>query len=87
MQRKNPASGDACVSREVERKVEGKLQKSMQYYHRLSAVTVVSAAEVACSLALLWDRIAQLGRRFLDIVVPRRENRRPKAPQHCIPDN
>jgi len=75
---------DACMSREVERKVGGKLQKSMQYYHRLSAVTVVSTAfpiflgvrfqqdgetEVACSLALLRDLYAWLGRRFIDILV------------------
>ncbi|MBZ5621499.1 MAG: hypothetical protein LAQ69_22645 [Acidobacteriia bacterium] len=75
---------DACMSREVERKVEGKLQKSTQYYHRLSAVTVVSGAfpiflgvrfqqdgetEVACSLALLQDLSAKLGRRFIDILV------------------
>jgi hypothetical protein len=75
---------DACMSREVERKVAGKLQKCTQYYHRLSAVTVVSAAfpiflgvrfqqngetEVACSLALLQDLSAKLGRRFIDILV------------------
>ena len=72
------------MSREVERKVEGKLQKSTQYYHRLSAVTVVSApfpvflgvrfqqdgeTEVACSLALLKDLSEKLGRRFIDILV------------------
>ena len=75
---------DACMSREVERKVEGKLQKYTQYYHRLSAVTVVSApfpiflgvrfqqdgeTEVACSLALLQDLSEKLGRRFIDILV------------------
>ena len=75
---------DACMSREVERKVAGKLQKSTQYYHRLSAVTVVSTSfpiflgirfqqagetEVACSLALLKDLSAKLGRRFIDILV------------------
>jgi len=75
---------DACMHREVERKVDGKLQKRTQYYHRVSAVTVVSAAfpvflgirfqhngetEVACSLALLRDLTAQLGRRFIDILV------------------
>jgi len=75
---------DACMSREVERKVEGQLQKSTQYYHRLSAVTVVSTpfpiflgvrfqqngeTEVACSLALLKDLSEKLGRRFIDILV------------------
>src|SRR5450759_3319461 len=75
---------DSCMSREVERKVEGQLQKCTQYYHRLSAVTVVSTpfpvflgvrfqqegeTEVACSLALLKDLSAKLGRRFIDILV------------------
>jgi hypothetical protein len=75
---------DACMSRQVERKVEGQLQKSTQYYHRLSAVTVVSTpfpiflgvrfqqdgeTEVACSLALLQDLSEKLGRRFIDILV------------------
>lgn len=75
---------DACMSREVDHKVAGQLQKRTQYYHRLSAVTVVSSAfpiflgvrfqqngetEVACSLALLRDLSAKLGRRFIDILV------------------
>jgi hypothetical protein len=75
---------DACMSREVERKVEGRLQKGTQYHHRLSAVTVVSTpfpiflgirfqqdgeTEVACSLALLKDLSEKLGRRFIDILV------------------
>jgi hypothetical protein len=75
---------DACMSRQVERKVEGQLQKCTQYYHRLSAVTVVSTpfpvflgvrfqqdgeTEVACSLALLQDLSEKLGRRFIDILV------------------
>ena len=75
---------DACMSRQVERKVEGQLQKCTQYYHRLSAVTVVSTpfpvflgvrfqqdgeTEVACSLALLKDLSEKLGRRFIDILV------------------
>jgi Transposase DDE domain len=75
---------DACLSRQVERKVKGQLQKCTQYYHRLSAVTVVSSpfpvflgvrfqqdgeTEVACSLALLKDLSEKLGRRFIDILV------------------
>ena len=75
---------DACMSRQVERKVKGQLQKCTQYYHRLSAVTVVSSpfpvflgvrfqqdgeTEVACSLALLKDLSEKLGRRFIDILV------------------
>jgi hypothetical protein len=75
---------DACMSREVERKVDGQLQKCTQYYHRVSAVTVVSTpfpvflgvrfqqdgeTEVACSLALLKDLSEKLGRRFIDILV------------------
>ena len=75
---------DACMSREVERKVGGQLQKCTQYYHRISAVTVVGTpfpiflgirfqqdgeTEVACSLALLKDLTEKLGRRFIDILV------------------
>ena len=75
---------DACMSREVERKVDGQLQKCTQYYHRLSAVTVVSTpfpiflgirfqqdgeTEVACPLALLKDLTEKLGCRFIDILV------------------
>jgi hypothetical protein len=66
------------MSREVERKVDGQLRKCTQYYHRVSAVTVVSTpfpvflgvrfqqdgeTEVACSLALLKDLSEKLGRR------------------------
>ena len=75
---------DACMSREVERKVDGNLQKFRQYYHRVSAVTIASTpfpiflgirfqqegeTEVACSLGLLKDLIKTLGRRFIDILV------------------
>jgi hypothetical protein len=75
---------DACMSREVERKVDGKLGKFTQYYHRISAVTVVSTpfpiflgirfqqdgeTEVACSLTLLKDLTETLGRQFIDILV------------------
>ena len=74
----------ACLERSVERKIDGELQKSTQYYHRLSAVTLVSTpfpvflgirfqkpgeTEVACSLALLKDLSERLGRRFIDILV------------------
>ena len=75
---------DACMSREVERKVDGQLHRCTQYYHRLSAVTVASTpfpiflgirfqqqgeTEVACSLDLLKDLTGKLGRRFIDILV------------------
>jgi len=75
---------EACLQRTVQRKVEGKLEPSIQYYHRLSAVTVVSTpfpvflgirfqkpgeTEVACSLALLQELVAKLGKRFVDILV------------------
>jgi hypothetical protein len=75
---------EACLERAVERKVNGKLEEWTQYYHRLSAVTVVSTpfpifvgirfqksgeTEVACSLALLQELVAKLGKRFVDILV------------------
>mgnify|MGYP005842012207 CR=1 FL=1 len=75
---------DACLERKVERKVDGQLQECTQYYHRISAVTVVSTpfpvflgirfqksgeTEVACSLALLQELVAKLGKRFVDILV------------------
>jgi Transposase DDE domain len=75
---------ETCLQRTVERKVEGKLEQCTQYYHRLSAVTVVSTpfpvflgirfqksgeTEVACSLALLQELVDQLGKRFVDILV------------------
>jgi hypothetical protein len=74
----------ACLERNVERKVDGELQTSVQYYHRLSAVTVANTpfpvflgvrfqrsgeTEVACSLALLEELTEKLGRRFIDILV------------------
>ena len=74
----------ACLERTVQRKVDGKLEEWTQYYHRLSAVTVVSTpfpiflgirfqkcgeTEVACSLALLQELVAKLGKRFVDILV------------------
>jgi hypothetical protein len=75
---------EACLERTVERKVDGKLEEWTQYYHRLSAVIVVSTpfpvvlgirfqksgeTEVACSLALLKELVAKLGKRFVDILV------------------
>ena len=75
---------NACMSREVERKVDGQLRTCTQYYHRLSAVTVASTSfpiflgirfqqqgetEVACSLDLLKELTEKLGRRFIDILV------------------
>lgn len=75
---------DACLERKVERKVDGELRECLQYYHRVSAVTLVSTpfpvflgirfqqageTEVACSLALLRQLTGQLGRRFFDVLV------------------
>ena len=75
---------EACMERTVKRKVDSELQEWTQYYHRLSAVTVVSTpfpiflgvrlqkpgeTEVACSLALLKELVAKLGKRFVDILV------------------
>lgn len=74
----------ACLQREVERKLDGEVQKCIQFYHRISAVTIVSTpfpiflgirfqepgeTEVACSLALLKELSARLGRRFIDTLV------------------
>jgi len=75
---------EACLQCTVQRKVDGQLEEGTQYYHRLSAVTVVSTpfpiflgirfqkpgeTEVACSLALLQELVAKLGKRFVDILV------------------
>lgn len=75
---------DACLQRTVRRKVKDEWVESTQFYHRLSAVTVTSTpfpvflgirfqqsgeAEVACSLALLKELVARLGKRFIDILV------------------
>lgn len=74
----------ACLERRLERKVAGQTQTLIEYYHRLVMVVVVSGplpvplglrfqqpgeTEVACALALLEDLIAQLGRRYFDILV------------------
>ena len=65
-------------------KVGEEQREQIQYYHRISLVSIVSSSfriplgirfqapgedEVACSLALLEDLIGQLGRRFLDGLV------------------
>ena len=75
---------DTCLERKVERKVDGEIRECLQYYHRLSAVTLVSTpfpvflgirfqqtgeTEVACSLSLLQQLVGQLGRRFIDVLV------------------
>jgi hypothetical protein len=75
---------DTCMERRVQRKVQGELQESIQYYHRIVAVTVVSTpfsiplgirfqdqgeGEVDCALALLRELHERLGRRFLDVLV------------------
>lgn len=75
---------ESYLERTVRRKVNDEWVESTQYYHRLSAVTLTSApfpvflgirfqqsgeTEVACSLALLEELVAQLGKRFVDILV------------------
>jgi len=75
---------DACLERKVDRKVDGEICECLQYYHRISAVTLVSTpfpvflgirfqqpseTEVAGSLALLQQLVEQLGRRFIDVLV------------------
>lgn len=75
---------DTCLERKVERKVDGEIRECLQYYHRISAVTLVSSpfpvflgirfqqageTEVACSLDLLQQLTGQLGRRFIDVLV------------------
>jgi hypothetical protein len=74
----------ACMEREVQHKVNGEMQTDIPYYHRIVVVVLVSPefpiplgvrfqkngeAEVPCALALLQDRVRQLGRRFLDGLV------------------
>lgn len=75
---------DRCLERKVEKKVDGNICECLQYYHRISAVTVVSTpfpvclgirfqqdgeTEVACSQRLLQQLVGQLGRRFIDVLV------------------
>jgi len=73
-----------CLERKVKRKVGGEEREQINYYHRISVVSIVSGAfpiplgirfqgqgedEVACSLALLEDLLQRLGRRFLDVLI------------------
>ncbi len=75
---------DTCMERRVQRKIQGELKESIQYYHRIVAVTVVSTpfsiplglrfqkqgeTEIDCALTLLRDLNDKLGRRFLDVLV------------------
>jgi len=75
---------ETCLERKVQRKVGEELCEDIQYYHRISVLTVVSTpfpiplgirfqkdgeGEVACTLALLRDLQEQLGRRFFDLLV------------------
>ncbi len=75
---------DACMEREIQRKVNGEMRTDIQYYHRIVVVALVSTpfpiplglrfqkngeGEVSCALALLKDLDNQLGRRFLDVLV------------------
>jgi hypothetical protein len=75
---------DQCLERKVTHKVAGVEGEDIQYYHRLVAVVVVSAAfavplgirflrpgedEVGPAGALLADLVKHLGRRFVDILV------------------
>jgi Transposase DDE domain len=77
-------SCEDCMERRVHHVVDGELREQIQYYHRISVVTVVSSAfpiplgirfqkngenEVACSLALLQELLERLGCRFLDLLV------------------
>ena len=75
---------DACLERTVKHTVDGEIREDIQYYHRISVVTVVCApfpvplglrfqrrgeTEVECTLALLKDLAGALGRRFFDLLV------------------
>lgn len=75
---------EACMERTVERVVAGVRRAERQYYHRITAVAVVSTpfpivlgvrfqahgeGEVSCALALVQGLVAQLGRRFVDVLV------------------
>lgn len=75
---------DACLTREVQHKVHGKMRTDVQYYHRIVVIAVVSSpfpvplglrfqkqgeGEVTCALALLQDLVGHLGPRFVDLLV------------------
>jgi len=73
-----------CMERTVKHKVGEELREHIQYYHRISVVSIVSSSfpiplgirfqkkgedEVACTLALLQDLRQRLGARFFDVLV------------------
>jgi hypothetical protein len=75
---------DACLERTVKHMVDGEMREDIQYYHRISVVTIVSApfpiplglrfqqkgeTEVECTRALLQDLRGALGHRFFDLLV------------------
>lgn len=75
---------DACLERTVRHMVDGEMREEVQYYHRISVVSIVSGAfpvpvglrfqrkgetEVECTLALLKELTGILGRRFFDLLV------------------
>jgi hypothetical protein len=72
------------MERKVQHMADGELCEQIQYYHRISVVTLVSTVfpipigirfqkngetEIAFSLALLQELLEALGRRFLDLLV------------------
>ena len=75
---------EGCLERRVTHKVQDEIREDIQFYHRISAVAVVSGAfpiplgirfqqagetEVSCTLALLQELREKLGRRFFDVLV------------------
>lgn len=75
---------DTCMERKVKHQVGEELREDIQYYHRLCAAVVVSAAfpiplgicfqkagetEVSCTLRLLQELIEPLGPRYFDVLV------------------
>lgn len=73
-----------CLERTMQRKVGDEVHTVTEYYHRLVAVVVVSTpfpiplgirfqhkgeGEAPCTLALLRELTARLGKRFVDVVV------------------
>ncbi len=73
-----------CLERTMQRKVGDEVHEVTEYYHRLVAVVVVSTpfpiplgirfqqkgeGEAHCTLALLRELTARLGKRFVDVVV------------------
>lgn len=75
---------EACLERTVKCMVDGETREVVQYYHRISVVTIVSGGfpvpvglrfqrkgetEVECTLALLKELRGILGCRFFDLLV------------------